>query len=152
LGIRVLQNRAVALAPPVRSRPLRGRVGTRLYVVGLGPHDAALDHPQDALRGVPSTAPRIVLMHDPASFSALPAGSAPLALAAHTHCGQIRLPVVTRWVLALAEGHSVAADGWTVRSGPYGNRLYVTCGIGMSVVPLRIDDPPQVTVVTLQRD
>ena len=151
LGIPVLQNRAVVLAPPHGPLPVQRRAKAGLYIVGLGPHDANQDRPQEALRGVPRTAPRLVLMHDPASFLALPAGSAPLALAAHTHCGQVRLPLVTRWLLALAEGHRVAADGWNGPSAAGGNRLYVTCGIGMSVVPLRINDPPPLTIVTLRR-
>lgn len=151
LGIQVLENRAVALAPPAGRAPRLGAGPTPLYVVGLGPHDADEDRPGLALHSVPATAPRIVLMHDPESFILLPAGSAPLGIAAHTHCGQVRLPIVTSWVLALAEGHRVAADGWNTHYGQVGNRLYITCGIGMSVVPLRIGDPPQVTIFTLHR-
>jgi predicted MPP superfamily phosphohydrolase len=104
-----------------------------------------------ALRGVPPDAPRIVLMHDPDSFPQLPPGSAPLGIAGHTHCGQVGIPFVTHWVLSLAEGHAAPEDGWNAHYGQPGNRLYVTCGLGLGVVPLRIDDPPQITVFTLHR-
>ena len=68
-----------------------------LYMVGIGSHYANHDAPAVALAQVPEQAPRIVMMHNPDSFSVLPAGTAPLMVAGHTHGGQIRLPFTSEW-------------------------------------------------------
>ncbi|MCF6506524.1 hypothetical protein E9549_03740 [Blastococcus sp. MG754426] len=104
-----------------------------------------------ALADVPDDAPRVVLTHDPTTFDELPAGTAPLTLAGHTHCGQIALPGTPRWsYLALTEDEAIVADGWApAKYGADGNRMFVTCGIGFSTVPLRINAPPQVAFFEL---
>ena len=91
-------------------------------------------------------------MHNPASFPTLPAASAPLAVAGHTHCGQIAIPGFPMWSwLELRSNERVVTDGFSPPGyGADGNRLYVTCGIGFSVVPARISAPPQVVFFTLR--
>ncbi len=93
------------------------------------------------------------MLHNPTSFPRLPAGSAPLALAGHTHCGQIALPGSPRWsYLGLNEEEAVVADGYAPADyGADGNELFVTCGIGFSLVPVRINAPPQLVLVELAR-
>lgn len=90
-------------------------------------------------------------MHNPASFPALPPRSAPLSVAGHTHCGQIAIPGLPAWsYLALRAEERVVVDGWAPRSyGAEGNRLLVTCGVGFSLLPLRINAPPQVVIFEL---
>jgi predicted MPP superfamily phosphohydrolase len=110
------------------------------------------DRPQAAVRQVPSDAPRLVIMHDPASFEPLPGGSAPLAFAGHTHGGQIRVPGRPSWSLArLDRDWPQWADGWLDGYGEPGNRIYVNRGIGFSILPVRIGCRPEVTFVTLRR-
>jgi predicted MPP superfamily phosphohydrolase len=140
-GIPVLRNEAVPL----------GEGPGRLYVVGVGPVVPGLADVDAALDGVPADAPRVVLMHNPTAFPALPAGSAPLAVAGHTHCGQVALPGTPHWsYLGLSEEEAVVADGWAAEGyGAEGNRLFVTCGIGFSVVPVRINAPPQIAFFDL---
>ena len=139
-GIEVLLNEAAALA----SDPAGD--GPPLHIVGVGsPHAGSVDVGK-ALAGVPNDEPRIVLMHNPTVFPELPAHSAPLAVAGHTHCGQIALPGTPHWsYLGLTEEEAVVADGFAFESyGAGGNRLFVTCGIGFSVIPVRMLAPPQV--------
>jgi predicted MPP superfamily phosphohydrolase len=144
-GIPVLLNEAAPLEQG------GGADDERLYVVGLGPEVPGMVDADAALRDVPDDAPRIVLMHNPTSFPALPADTAPLAVAGHTHCGQIALPGTPRWsYLALTAEEKTVAEGWAPEGyGAPGNRLFVTCGIGFSVVPVRINAAPEIAFFSL---
>ena len=146
-GVAVLQNEALPLLGDDA-----GAGAGRPYVVGLGATQPGLTDVGQALREVPVDAPRIVLMHNPTAFPRLPAGSAPLAVAGHTHCGQVALPGLPRWsYLGLTAQEEVVADGWAPRGyGAEGNTLFVTCGIGFSVVPVRIGAAPQLVFFTLR--
>jgi predicted MPP superfamily phosphohydrolase len=145
-GIPVLLNEAAPLPGPVEEPE------QRLHVVGIGPETPGLADVDEALAAVPDDAPRVVLMHNPTVFDELPADAAPLALAGHTHCGQVTLPGSPNWsYIALTEEEKVVADGWAPADhGAEGNRLFVTCGIGFSLAPIRINAPPQVAFFELQ--
>jgi predicted MPP superfamily phosphohydrolase len=110
------------------------------------------DRSRDAFAEVPEGAPRLVLMHNPRSFAGLPSGWVPLALAGHTHGGQIRMPLRPDWNLArLVKSWPAYADGWIDGYGEPGNRLYVNRGLGFSMIPVRIGCPPEVTFFTLRK-
>ena len=145
-GVIVLRNSAVPI-PGTGDDPLK-----QLYIVGIGPEVPDLVDVDAALADVPDGAPRVVLMHNPTVFDQLPPGSAPLTVAGHTHCGQVALPGTPDWsYLALTNEERVVADGWSPDGyGGEGNRMFVTCGIGFSVVPIRINAPPQIAYFTLQ--
>lgn len=150
LGIPVLVNTAVTVPPPDAGRT-PGDGSPPLYVVGVGSHTADRSAPADALDAVPADAARVVMMHHPLSFPAVPAGAAQLAVAGHTHCGQVALPGMPAWsYVQLTEDERVAVDGFAPDSfGQPGNRLFVTCGIGFSLAPVRIGVPPQLAVFEL---
>jgi predicted MPP superfamily phosphohydrolase/membrane-associated phospholipid phosphatase len=145
LGIPALHNQSVPLRLTEGSAPL--------YIVGIGSHYAAEDEPLDALREVPDGAPRVVFMHHPDSYEEIPAGAAPIAIAGHTHGGQIALPFTPEWSwLTFVMGDEVHADGWIEQDyGAPGNRLYVNRGIGFSLVPIRIGAAPEITLFELRR-
>jgi predicted MPP superfamily phosphohydrolase len=147
VGVAVLHNEAVSLDAPAGAAKAFG--ASSLYLVGIGPHYAGEDDGGAALAAVPADAPRIVLMHNPRSFDALPAGAAPLALAAHTHGGQVRIPFLPQWSWMSVVRDDVHADGWIRDVGARGNRLYVNRGIGFSLVPVRLNCPPELTLLTL---
>ena len=144
-GILVLENEAVPLFAAGSDS------GNPLYVAGIGPHLPRKDRPQEALAEIPEDAPRLVMMHNPASFAGIRAGGAPLAVAGHTHGGQIRLPFPSpEWsMLSLITEGPVHTDGWIEEYGSPGNRLYVNRGIGFSIIPLRINCRPEITYFTL---
>lgn len=145
VGVQVLENEAVLLSNKTQQE-------TPFYLVGVGSYWANNDKPAVALAQVPNAAPRFVMMHNPDSFAKFPASSAPVAVAGHTHGGQIRLPFTPEWSwLTFVEEDKVHADGWADSYGAPGNRLYVNRGIGFSIVPIRINCPPEVTLFTLQR-
>jgi predicted MPP superfamily phosphohydrolase len=154
VGVQVLKNEAVALLPSQnRSQALaRSDPEALLYLVGVGAHWPSEDKPVVALAGVPNGAPRFVMMHNPNSFAAFPANTAPVAVAGHTHGGQIRLPFTPEWSwLTFAREDKVHVDGWIDGYGQIGNHLYVNRGIGFSILPIRINCPPEITLFTLQQ-
>jgi predicted MPP superfamily phosphohydrolase len=168
-GIQVLKNEAVALAPPTTSnnsdRSLSKVEGKQpLYLVGIGAHRPDEDRPIASLQQVPTDAPRLVLMHNPASFAKLPAATAPVAMAGHTHGGQIRIPFTPGWSwmsliadkpdwswISEIRGDEVRVSGWIKGYGQPENHLYINRGIGFSKVPIRLNCPPEITLFTLQR-
>ncbi len=143
-GIPVLQNEA---------RPVVLKAGGEpLYVTGVGSHWAGKDDPVRSISGIPAGAARIVFMHNPDSFAALPPHSAPLAVCGHTHGGQIRIPFTPQWSwLTFEKEGEVHVDGWQPHYGSAGNRLYVNRGLGTSVVPVRINASPEITYFNLRR-
>lgn len=149
-GVRVLRNAAAAVSPPAGGTAQR-QPESLLYVVGIDSHHAGYDDPTKALSQVPSAASRLVLMHHPASFEAVPAQAAPVAFAGHTHGGQIALPWSPQlsW-MALMYAEKVHVEGWISDFGAEGNQLYVNRGIGFSVLPFRIGASPEVTLVRLR--
>ena len=149
VGIRVLENETLPLQPPDGGETKRE--AETLYLAAIGARVPDRDHPAETVAQLPAQAARIVLMHHPDSFEALPAGTAPLAVAGHTHGGQFRIPFTPKWTwMTYAEEDVVHPDGWIPGFGAKGNRLYVNRGIGFSVLPLRLNCPPEVTYLTLR--
>ena len=92
------------------------------------------------------TGPPIILSHSPDIVPSLvrPVG---VVLAGHTHCGQIRLPLIGRISTASHYGERFACG--LIRD--HGQRVIVTAGLGTSVIPLRFGVPPDLWVVELGR-
>lgn len=151
-GIPVLENQAVVVPAP-GSRNAPGEQGGDLYLVGVGSHYMQNDDVETAIAQLPAEAPRIAIMHHPQSFPKFPADAAPFAVAGHTHGGQIRLPFTPSWSwLTFIAEEEIHADAWVEEDyGEPGNRLYVTRGVGMSLLPVRINAPPELTLFTLRQ-
>jgi predicted MPP superfamily phosphohydrolase len=85
----------------------------------------------------------ILLAHDPRRLTEAAALDVPLVLSGHTHGGQVVLPVLG----------AVAAQKFPVVAGlATRNRttMFVSRGVGTIYVPVRINCPPEVAVLTLQ--
>ncbi len=153
-GIPVLDNRAVPLvlqSENVGETNSPANNDAALYLVGVGSRYAGNAKPEIALAQVPENAPRIIFMHEPDSFAAIPANAAPAAFAGHTHGGQIRVPFTENWSwMSLATDEKIHADGWIENFGQAGNRLYVNRGIGFSSFPVRINCRPELTFFTVR--
>ena len=85
----------------------------------------------------------ILLAHDPRRLTEAAALDVPLVLAGHTHGGQVVLPLVG----------AVAAQKFPViyglaRRGK--TTMFVSRGVGTIYVPVRINCPPEVAILTLQ--
>lgn len=90
-----------------------------------------------------ATAPLILLAHDPRRLTEAAALDIPLVLSGHTHGGQVVLP-----------GLNIAARKFPVVAGS-GRRenttIFVSRGVGTVYVPIRLNSPPEVALLTLER-
>ncbi|WP_294323000.1 metallophosphoesterase [uncultured Sphingomonas sp.] len=130
-GIVTLANNAVRAGP--------------LAIGGLD--DATTDHADlpatlAALRrigGVP-----VLLSHNPDPFKKL-SGKVGLMLAGHTHCGQVRLPILS----ALTYGSNYGARYGCGVVRERGRVLVVGAGLGTSELPIRFGTPPDLWRITI---
>ena len=68
-----------------------------------------------------------------------------LTLAGHTHGGQVALPILGRPIVPSRYGQRYA-HGLIVEGG---RLLFVSPGIGTSLLPVRFAVPPEISMVTL---
>ncbi len=133
-GIQVLVNRAV-----------RVETGTGdLWLVGID--DGLLGKPDldAAYTDVPADAASICLWHEPDRIEeSAPYGSF-LQLSGHTHGGQMRLPVVGP-LATPSLGQAFVLGRFQVGD----TELYVSGGIGIYRPPVRLNCPPELTIVRL---
>jgi len=88
----------------------------------------------------------LLLSHVPAFEHELLGAEFDLVLAGHTHGGQIRLPLLPPLYMPRFSGNFVAGH---YRVGPNATPLYITRGIGTSVLPLRLFCRPEITLLRL---
>jgi predicted MPP superfamily phosphohydrolase len=144
-GVHMMDNQV----RPLTRAPAGAPGNDTLYLAGIGEKWARNDNAEATMALVPRDAPRIVFMHDPDSFARIPAGAAPLAIAAHTHGMQIGVPYLSDYVWRhFFSDAGSGVEGWQT-FGQSGNRLYINRGIGFSVVPARLHAVPELTVFTL---
>jgi predicted MPP superfamily phosphohydrolase len=135
---------AVVLANDAAPVPRPGGV---FWVAGLEDLESTVKRSsvKTSLAKVPTAAPVIFLTHFPDPWPRVPDRVA-LTLAGHTHCGQVNFPFVGRLVHA-----SRGSARWPCglyRDGE--RRLYVSGGIGVSILPVRFRAPPEITIVRLR--
>ena len=100
--------------------------------------------PDVAFQKVPAGAKSITLIHSPAYFDDL-ARRTSLVLAGHTHGGQVRLPgFAPFW---LPPGSLPYVAGWYERDGA---RLFVSRGIGTSILPIRAFCRPELAIIAIE--
>jgi predicted MPP superfamily phosphohydrolase len=135
-GIRVLDKESAQLAYK----------GTMFWLGGIADHMTQDSNPTLPLlrSGVPADAPLIFITHGPDVFPDVPPQAA-LTLAGHTHGGQVRLPFIGAPVVPSRFGQRFAA-GHIVEDGRH---LFVTTGLGTSILPLRFGIPPEIVLLTL---
>ena len=122
--------------------------GAAFFVVGLADQLTRPSNPTAALAMLPPGAPTLLVVHEPDVFETFPRlGLAPtLTLAGHTHGGQVWLPLLGRRVVPSKFGERYAR-GHVVEQGRH---LYVTSGVGTSVLPVRFLVPPEIAILTLR--
>jgi uncharacterized protein len=134
-GIEVLRNRHTAF---------RRRRET-LYVAGIDDLGYGDDLAR-ALRGIPPTAPTVLLAHNPAVIRCAARSGVSLVLSGHTHGGQVNLPLVGT-IYGRSPQQMRFKIGWD-RLGP--TQIYVSRGIGTVVLPLRVRCPAEIPHLELE--
>ena len=135
VGVHMIDNRAEAVSVG----------GCRFWLVGLG--DALEGKPDipGAFAQVADDAPVIALTHEPDLFPRIPARTA-LVVAGHTHGGQI-YPFPLRRPGHFIQ-HSNTLNGWIQAQG---RTLFVSPGVGTSIIPVRLGVPPEISRLTLKQ-
>jgi len=119
--------------------------GTSFWLAGLADLWTRPQHINETIAKVPTGATVIALTHNPDIFPGLPQ-SVPLLLAAHTHGGQVRLPLIGTPIVPSDFGPKYTA-GHVFENG---HHLFVTTGIGTSILPVRFRVVPEIVILTLK--
>ena len=109
------------------------------------------DHLKDVIARSGGSGPIILLEHSPdilpiVTGDLLISPDLKLILAAHTHGGQVWLPIVGSLIVPSSYGQKYS----------YGNikengvDMFVTSGVGTSILPFRFMMPPEIAVITLR--
>ncbi len=134
-GIDVLEQRAIKIA----SGPWR------FWLVGLGDlweghHDVGA-----AMAQVTDADPVLLLTHNPDVFPQIPPRVS-LTMAGHSHGGQVYFPLFGH-PHNPALRHQQYTVGHVVEEGRH---LFVTQGLGTSVLPIRFFVPPEISILTIR--
>ncbi|MBU5611469.1 metallophosphoesterase [Geomonas azotofigens] len=135
-GVRVLINEAETLR--------RGE--DRLWVVGVDDPVTGRARLAQALSRTDARQPRLLLAHAPHPFPQAVQAGVDLMLVGHTHGGQIRLPLIGAPYIP-SMGYLPRWDHGLFRQGK--STMIVNGGLGESWFPIRINNPPEVALVTL---
>jgi hypothetical protein len=130
LGIELLVNRSVEVSA----------AGTRVRITGLDDLRGGTPDMAAALRGAAPTPNHLVLAHCPLTRDIVavpPDHPVDLVLAGHTHGGQV---APFGLALALPSGSGRYVAGWYRAGGP---PMYVSRGIGTSLIPVRLGATPE---------
>jgi predicted MPP superfamily phosphohydrolase len=135
VGINVLENEAVPFNLP----------SGRIWIAGIADDTTRNPQPVRTLANIQRGEPVIVFTHDPAIFPDVP-DRVLLTLAGHTHGGQIYIP----WIGAIiTPGRAPLRHAYgLIREA--GKAMYVTSGIGTSILPIRLNMPPEIALIKIK--
>ena len=133
MGIRMLLNECELIR----------RGGSQIYLAGIDDaHFYRADNIEKAASGIPSDAFSILLSHTPEIYRQAAHAEFKLLLAGHTHGGQICLPGGIPITLDSVLPRYMGAGVWT-----YHDMVgYTSVGAGSSIVPVRFNCPPEITL------
>ncbi|MEN8205363.1 MAG: metallophosphoesterase [Pseudomonadota bacterium] len=133
MGIHMLLNEQVALQ----------RQGETIYLAGIDdPHYYRADNIEKAGDDIPEGAVSILLAHSPEIYRHAAHADFDVMLCGHTHAGQMCLPGGYPVMCNAVCPRDYCAGAWTY----HGLSGYTSAGSGASVVDLRINCPPEITL------
>jgi predicted MPP superfamily phosphohydrolase len=133
MGIRMLQNECEAIK----------RGDQAIYLAGIDDaHYFRVDNIEKAGAQIPEGAFAILLSHTPEIFRQAAHAGFDLLLCGHTHGGQICLPGAIPLTLDSVLPRRMGAGAWSYRN----MTGYTSTGAGSSVVAVRFNCPPEITL------
>ena len=135
-GIPTLANQSIAIE----------RDGARFWLAGI--NDVISGRPDlgRTLHDIPPAEPVVLLAHEPDFADIACRFPVDLQLSGHSHGGQIRLPLLPPLYLP-----EMAKKYILGRYRVGGMDLYTNAGLGTVTIPARLNCPPEITLLTLQR-
>ncbi|HEX3114356.1 MAG TPA: metallophosphoesterase [Bradyrhizobium sp.] len=138
IGIRILLNECEAIA----------RGDQRIHLAGVDDaHFYRMDNIEKAAMQIPDGEFSILLSHTPEIFRQAAHANFNLMLSGHTHGGQICLPGSVPITLESSLPRRMGAGAWQYHD----MTGYTSVGAGSSVVPVRLNCPPEITLHRLRR-
>jgi len=118
--------------------------GRQFWLAGLADLWTRPQRIAQTIAKIPEGLPIIALTHNPDIFPRLPQ-RVNLLMAGHTHGGQVRFPIIGTVIQPSDFGQKY------VRGHVYenGHHLFVTTGIGTSILPVRFGVTPEIVLLTL---
>jgi uncharacterized protein len=121
------------------------RDSARIWLAGLNDVFSRTADVSKTLSRVPKGEAVILLVHEPDFADEVSRFPVDLQLSGHSHGGQIRIPLLPPLYLpALAQKYVLG----TYKVGPL--MLYTNAGLGTVTVPVRLNCPPEITLLTLR--
>ena len=84
----------------------------------------------------------VVLVHNPQTTLDYKNSFPALTLSGHTHCGQVRIPLIYKAILPNEEKFDKGLSDVNQDS-----KLYITCGLGEVIIPARFLNPPVIDIL-----
>ncbi|HTP76765.1 MAG TPA: metallophosphoesterase [Rhizomicrobium sp.] len=138
MGVRVLLNEAAQIV----------RGNDRIHVVGIDDaHYFRVDNIEKAAGEIAASEFSILLSHTPEVYRQAAHAGFDVMLCGHTHGGQICLPGAIPITLDSVLPRRLGAGAWRYQ----GMTGYTSVGAGTSIVPVRINCPPEITLHILRR-
>ena len=138
MGIRMLLNEAVTIE----------RGTERIHLAGIDDaHYFRVDNIEKAAAGIPQTEFSILLSHTPEIYRQAAHADFDLLLSGHTHGGQICLPGSIPVTLDSVLPRRLGSGPWSYHAMVG----YTSVGAGSSIVPVRLNCPPEITLHHLER-
>jgi predicted MPP superfamily phosphohydrolase len=120
--------------------------GKSFWLAGLADLWTRDEHIAATIDKAPAGSTVIALTHNPDIFPDLPQ-TVPLLLAAHTHGGQVNIPLIGTPVVPSRFGSKYTA-GHIFENN---HHMFVTTGIGTSIMRVRFRVPPEIVILTVTR-
>jgi predicted MPP superfamily phosphohydrolase len=138
MGIRMLLNESVPIE----------REGEAIYLAGIDDaHYFRVDNIEKAAHAIPHGAVSLLLSHTPEIYLQAAHAGFDVFLCGHTHGGQICLPGGIPLTLDSRCPRDLGAGDWQHNQ----MQGYTSVGAGASIVEVRLNCPPEITLHTLRR-
>jgi predicted MPP superfamily phosphohydrolase len=147
IGYKVLENQVVSLDVNGQKIRLLGMADA----LKVGNWQSYIEKAKDAISKVEREGNLIVFTHNPEVFPILNEVDADLSneislmIAGHTHGGQCKFPIIGSPIIPTSYGQRYVS-GEVIENGKH---FFISSGIGTSILPIRYNVPPEISVLVI---